>query len=146
MTPPYCIKVFPCLNYSRNESPMTFHGSLTLRILCKQRPFSWSHVSLYLTHGYHTPPHVRSWHISKINDRKCWHIMTELDPLINHGGADSIYERIIRPSLAEFFGTILFVFIGCMSVQTGDVGSIALSHGLTITLLVIGLGKVRFVC
>jgi hypothetical protein len=37
------------------------------------------------------------------------------------------------------------VFVGCLAVQTGDVGSIALCHGLAIALLIIGLGKIRSV-
>lgn len=71
--------------------------------------------------------------------------MSEFDPLINHGVRESFYHRAIRPSLAEFIGTTVFVFVGCMAVQTNDVGSIALAHGLAIALLVTGLGRIRLV-
>lgn len=69
--------------------------------------------------------------------------MSEFDPLINHGARESFYHKTIRPSLAEFIGTTVFVFVGCMAVQTNDVESIALAHGLAIALLVTGLGKIR---
>lgn len=68
--------------------------------------------------------------------------MSEFDPLINRGARESFYHRAIRPSLAEFIGTTVFVFIGCMAVQTQNVGSIALAHGLAIALLITGLGKI----
>ncbi|XP_062574402.1 aquaporin-8-like [Saccostrea cucullata] len=68
--------------------------------------------------------------------------MSELDPLINRGAADSFYDRVVRPSLAEFFGTIVFVFVGCMAVQTQVVAPIAIAHGLTIVVLIAGLGKI----
>ncbi|XP_060071546.1 aquaporin-8-like [Ylistrum balloti] len=50
-----------------------------------------------------------------------------------------------RPVLAEFIGTTLFVFIGVLSAQPGpgaSLTSVGLAHGLTIALLIMGLGKI----
>lgn len=79
--------------------------------------------------------------------------MNEKDNLINRSGDfengrlryGSFYEEYVRPVLAEFFGVTLFVCVGCLSVSTGPAPEpivIAFAHGLTIALLVIGLGDV----
>ncbi|KAK3582695.1 hypothetical protein CHS0354_013045 [Potamilus streckersoni] len=50
------------------------------------------------------------------------------------------YETTIRPIFAEFVGVCLFVFIGCMASQNELLTAVALAHGLTIALLIIGVG------
>ena len=65
------------------------------------------------------------------------------------------FEEYVRPVLAEFFGTMLFVCVGvlCVLESGGASGGavpfsgigIAAGHGLTIALLVAALGDVRYV-
>ncbi|XP_052785985.1 aquaporin-8-like [Mya arenaria] len=54
----------------------------------------------------------------------------------------SLYDRAIRPALAEFVGVTLFVFVGCCALVSGDIVGAALGHGLTIALLIMGLGDI----
>ena len=56
---------------------------------------------------------------------------------------DDIWERTVRPVLAEFIGVTVFVFVGTMVVQNGNIVSIGLAHGLMIALLIMGLGNIR---
>lgn len=87
---------------------------------------------------------------------------SEQRSLINDSGNvegrqyQSMYEEYVRPVLAEFFGTTLFVCVGCLCVlQSGNGQSpatvpfsgigIAAGHGLTIALLVSAMGDVRSV-
>ncbi|KAK3582697.1 hypothetical protein CHS0354_013047 [Potamilus streckersoni] len=51
-------------------------------------------------------------------------------------------ERIVQPLLAEFVGVCLLVFISCMASQNNFVIDVALAHGLTIAMLIIGLGAI----
>lgn len=72
--------------------------------------------------------------------------MAELNHLV-HSGKDydvGRYRTYVRPVLAEFIGTTLFVFIGVMSATqpAANLASIGLAHGLTIALLIMGLGKI----
>ncbi|KAK3091663.1 hypothetical protein FSP39_021648, partial [Pinctada imbricata] len=68
---------------------------------------------------------------------------SELDPLLStNRDNQGMYATYVRPSLAEFVGTALFVFIGCMSSQTGDPVAIGLAHGLSIALLVVSFGNI----
>ena len=70
-------------------------------------------------------------------------------PLINStpkrqdSSEDDVRETAIRPVMAEFIGVIVFVFVGTMVVQTRDIVSIGLAHGLMIALLIMGLGNIR---
>ena len=57
----------------------------------------------------------------------------------------TLYDRAIRPILAEMVGVTLFVFVGCCSLVTNDIVAAALGHGLTIALLIMGLGEIRYV-
>jgi hypothetical protein len=50
----------------------------------------------------------------------------------------------IRPCLAEFLGVTLFVFLGTTSALSGNVVSSAMAHGLTIMLLIIAFGDIRY--
>ncbi|XP_077979543.1 aquaporin-8-like [Glandiceps talaboti] len=59
-------------------------------------------------------------------------------------------ERWIRPVFAEFFGTMMFVFIGSLSGVVGYGATVdqasgllvtAAAHGFTITLLIAGIGQ-----
>lgn len=52
------------------------------------------------------------------------------------------FEKVFRPVLAEFVGVTVFVFVGTMVVQTNDIVSIGLAHGLMIALLIMGLGNI----
>ncbi|KAL3875604.1 hypothetical protein ACJMK2_033539 [Sinanodonta woodiana] len=52
------------------------------------------------------------------------------------------YETIVRPILAEFVGVCLLVFVGSLSLQDNLQATVALTHGLTVTLLIIGLGGI----
>lgn len=54
-----------------------------------------------------------------------------------------LYQKLFQPALAEFVGVTLFVFVGCMAVQTGELSAVGLTHGLTIALLIMGLGNIR---
>lgn len=73
--------------------------------------------------------------------------MSDTERLINRNEVEAesygVYDQGIRPVLAEFVGTTLFVFIGCCSLVSGNIVGAALGHGLTIALLVMGLGTVR---
>ena len=70
--------------------------------------------------------------------------MSELDPLVaKESHREGTFLTFVRPCLAEFVGTTLFVFIGCMVVQTGDIVSIGLAHGLMIALLIMAFGNIR---
>ncbi|XP_077979430.1 aquaporin-8-like isoform X2 [Glandiceps talaboti] len=57
-----------------------------------------------------------------------------------------VMERFIRPCFAEFFGTMLFVFLGSMSgvaEASDDATSVlvaALAHGFAIAMLIAGIG------
>ena len=62
---------------------------------------------------------------------------------VNETAQGSKLSDLIRACVAELVGMTLFVFVGTMSVQTGDLTSIALCHGLTIAVLVAGLGHIR---
>ncbi|KAL5018617.1 hypothetical protein ScPMuIL_004339 [Solemya velum] len=73
-----------------------------------------------------------------MDDRQPLIYTNKLDTTQNKG----VFNRFILPCSAEFFGVCLFVFVGCMSVQTGQVVTIALAHGLTIALLINGLGDI----
>lgn len=55
---------------------------------------------------------------------------------------DGVFDRVVRPVLAEFVGVTLFVFVGCNALYSGELTSAALGHGLTIGLLVMGLGEI----
>lgn len=55
-----------------------------------------------------------------------------------------IFDQYLRPCLTEFFGVAIFVFIGTTAACSSlAVEGIALAHGLTIALLVIGTGSIR---
>lgn len=51
--------------------------------------------------------------------------------------------EVARPGVTEMVATALFVFIGTMSVATGNSLQIALAHGLTITLLIAAVSDIR---
>lgn len=58
------------------------------------------------------------------------------------------YEVYVQPCIAELIGTMLFVFIGCMSVIMNDLpGSLqpALAHGLALGLTIAILGGIRYI-
>jgi hypothetical protein len=63
--------------------------------------------------------------------------MDDGQPLINitpkrqDSSEDDVWETTIRPVMAEFIGVIVFVFVGTMVVQTGDIVSIGLAHGFS---------------
>lgn len=73
--------------------------------------------------------------------------MSDTERLINRNDSEAepyrLYDNDVRPVLAEFVGTLLFVFVGCCSLVSGDIVGAALGHGLTIALLIMGLGAVR---
>ncbi|XP_033752227.1 aquaporin-8-like isoform X2 [Pecten maximus] len=72
--------------------------------------------------------------------------MAELNHLVHNGKDYDVgpFRTYVRPVLAEFIGTTLFVFIGVMSAtQPGaSLATVGLAHGLTIALLIMGLGKI----
>ncbi|KAL3875606.1 hypothetical protein ACJMK2_033541 [Sinanodonta woodiana] len=51
------------------------------------------------------------------------------------------YEITVQPLLAEFVGVCMFVFIGCMATPN-QLLTLALAQGMTIALLIIGLGTI----
>lgn len=74
--------------------------------------------------------------------------MSDTERLINRNDSEApqsygFYDNVLRPVLAEFLGMTLFVFVGCCSATSGDIVGVAMGHGLTIALLVMGLGSVR---
>ena len=81
----------------------------------------------------------------------------EVDPLLKRRVeelAQQKFDAIVQPCMAEFIGTMMFVFIGCMSVQdpvdsvTKDMpnaAAVAVAHGFTIVLLAVMFGGIRFV-
>nr|QRN45648.1 AQP8 [Bostrychus sinensis] len=56
-----------------------------------------------------------------------------------------IYEQYVQPCLAEFFGTTLFIFVGCACV-IGNTGSGAIqpavAHGLALAILIMLFGQI----
>lgn len=58
------------------------------------------------------------------------------------GHEPSVFDRILRPILAETVGVTLFVFVGCCSLVSGQLVNAALGHGLTIAILIMGLGEI----
>ena len=50
----------------------------------------------------------------------------------------------VRPCLAELFGVTMFVFLGTTSATSDNVVSVAMAHGLTIMLLIIAFGDLRY--
>ncbi|XP_041363391.1 aquaporin-8-like isoform X1 [Gigantopelta aegis] len=79
----------------------------------------------------------------------------EGEPLINRRVEELTQQRfdgICQPCLAEFIGTCMFVFIGCMSVQdplgpaskdnAPNAGAVAVAHGFTIALLAVAFGGI----
>ncbi|XP_065319370.1 aquaporin-like isoform X2 [Gordionus sp. m RMFG-2023] len=48
----------------------------------------------------------------------------------------------VKPLLAEFLATMLFVFIGCCQAMSGNVSAAAFAHGLTIAVLVACLADI----
>ncbi|KAL3875605.1 hypothetical protein ACJMK2_033540 [Sinanodonta woodiana] len=67
---------------------------------------------------------------------------SETENLINTRPFKWNCKRSMQPILAEFIGVCLYVFIGCMALQDNFVTVVALAHGLTITMLTIGLGAI----
>ena len=60
---------------------------------------------------------------------------------------ENTFTKLYRPCATELLGTMFFVFVGTMSVygaghQAVPV-TVAAAHGLTITLLIVGLGHIR---
>ena len=74
-------------------------------------------------------------------------------PLVHFDDSGSSRHRqvvlkYIRPCLAEFVATALFVFLGSLSLSPSATGtpetiSVGAVHGLTIALLVAGFGGIR---
>lgn len=54
----------------------------------------------------------------------------------------SVFKGFVQPSLAEMFGTTLFVFAGTLSVVTGNGLAVGLAHGLGLAVVVAGLGSI----
>lgn len=78
--------------------------------------------------------------------------MSDTEYLINRNVDNSVrvqhepernFDRIVRPIIAEFVGVTLFVFVGCCALVSGNITGAALGHGLTIALLIMGLGEIR---
>ena len=60
------------------------------------------------------------------------------------GPRRSVFMRYVRPAFAELIGVAVFVFIGSMAAATHAADlSVALAHGLTIAVLITGLGHIR---
>ena len=53
------------------------------------------------------------------------------------------FDATFRPIAAEFFGVCLFVFVGCLSLHSGNIAGAAIGHGFTIALLIMGMGEIR---
>ncbi|KAJ8318385.1 hypothetical protein KUTeg_003476 [Tegillarca granosa] len=74
--------------------------------------------------------------------------MAELDRLIHEEKMEmysrNTYTDYVRPVIAEFTGVCLFVFVGVLSVNGagGNIVAVALAHGMTIALLIMGLGNI----
>ncbi|XP_045214723.2 aquaporin-8-like [Mercenaria mercenaria] len=74
--------------------------------------------------------------------------MSETDHLIKRDNLvaseheRSSFDRIWRPLIAEMVGVTLFVFVGCCAFLSGEITSVALGHGLTFALLIMGLGEI----
>ncbi|XP_076073499.1 aquaporin-8-like isoform X2 [Mytilus galloprovincialis] len=72
--------------------------------------------------------------------------MSDGEPLLisdeRHPNPYDTWEDKFRPIVAEFVGVTVFVFVGTMAVQTNDITSIGLAHGLMIALLIMGLGNI----
>ncbi|XP_045211478.2 aquaporin-8-like [Mercenaria mercenaria] len=73
--------------------------------------------------------------------------MADTEYLINRNNSASresegSFDRIWRPIIAEMVGVTLFVFVGCCALVSGNITSAALGHGLTIALLIMGLGEI----
>lgn len=75
-------------------------------------------------------------------------IMSDTEYLINRNDSTTsesrgLYDRIWRPIFAEMVGVTLFVFVGCCALISTNITSAALGHGLTIAILIMGLGELR---
>ncbi|XP_045214725.2 aquaporin-8-like [Mercenaria mercenaria] len=73
--------------------------------------------------------------------------MADTEYLINRNNSvsresEGSFDRIWRPIIAEMVGVTLFVFVGCCALVSGNITSAALGHGLTIALLIMGLGEI----
>jgi MIP family channel proteins len=69
----------------------------------------------------------------------------ESTPLLDHEAQDSGPSGaigLLRKCASELVATALFVFIGTVSVATGNSLLIAIAHGLTITLLITAFGDI----
>ena len=88
--------------------------------------------------------------------------MTDLTKLVESGTAganegtpllqrctrvEHTYEKFYQPCIAELVGVMFFVFVGTMAVYgAGILGLqfvVASAHGLTIAILIAGLGHIR---
>lgn len=54
----------------------------------------------------------------------------------------NIFIRFVKPCVAEFLTTAIFVFAGTLSVQTGNGLLVAFVHGITIALMVFCFGHI----
>lgn len=73
--------------------------------------------------------------------------MDEEVPLLEvHGRSPrrNVMYDLVRGCAAEFAATMVFVFAGTMAVVQGNVIGVALTHGLTIALLVVAFGSIRW--
>lgn len=53
-----------------------------------------------------------------------------------------VYDGWIRPLIAEFLGTTIFVLVGTMSLASADLTTIAAAHGLAILFLAVALAPI----
>ena len=67
------------------------------------------------------------------------------DTIRNRPSARMYFVHALRSCLAEALGVCIFVFIGTISASNGDTVSVAMAHGLTIMILIIAFGDLRYV-
>ncbi|BFZ02854.1 hypothetical protein BsWGS_05893 [Bradybaena similaris] len=82
---------------------------------------------------------IMSEHTTLINNS----VESERRLVISELRLTDIFDQYLRPCLTEFFGVAIFVFIGTSAACSPlAVEGVALAHGLTIALLVIGTGSI----
>ena len=72
---------------------------------------------------------------------------SEKSPMVQQRLAADFWTTLLRPCLAEFVGTTLFVFAGILSADSANedtaIVNVALGHGLALFVMVAATAAVR---
>uniref|UniRef100_A0AAV2LAJ9 Uncharacterized protein n=1 Tax=Knipowitschia caucasica TaxID=637954 RepID=A0AAV2LAJ9_KNICA len=73
-------------------------------------------------------------------------VVSDADGSRSVNRSTGVYERYVQPCLAEFFGSTLFIFVGCACVVANKgPGAIqpAVAHGLALAVVIVLFGQIR---